>query len=608
MSLFRKKVKVEATVTETPNIKPSLDRFTIYSTHVNRKPITTGEAVKQGDEEIIDRTNWFCWHNTLSEYLLGDIYLVQKGAVWIADRESLKHDHNVVKWNLTTRTEEDINRLARDTTRASSMLVLFAPQVTLLPINYQAMQYTFGINFTVNHSDKAVTLELLQLRYQFVPTVNGLETHIGFGKEEYRLKLFSDSRANLLRLLKWRLRYCQEPVTSYIPDIVFDKLDKILKDFVIAEFGKDVCSDFKVYDLLSAFAVAYFPTEPRLFYFLKTLDFENVPKDVLQNIKLNYIDQVFKKDLNVFNNVFPNVPSSIRKYYLQDPFALIAYFVLKDYVGVTDINLIQKLIVGFSPVLSKNAYIDDPNLPVADCIRVGRQNTSCKDWIQVKPLYKCKNVYNILVTDLGCPTKKALRILFEDALKIHLAGIDWEDELRAFELNWDRFEKDSKTIKTLLRRGFCKETHDMLSREIALLGRRNLTFNLTDEQKERYEFTYKVKDTKYYFRLAEDTKRLLEIGNALNICVGSFDYDERVVLGLCLIAFVVEEINDKQNYIGCIEIRKDTCAIGSRIKASGAAHVHQARTYCNGDFKGDLEKIFQHWLQDCDLSFSGNQF
>lgn len=127
------------------------------------------------------------------------------------------------------------------------------------------------------------------------------------------------------------------------------------------------------------------------------------------------------------------------------------------------------------------------------------------------------------------------------------------------------------------------------------MGKKILHFDLTDKQKKRYEKDYEIENVKYFYRLAEGTKRLVEIGEALHICVGSFDYDQRVVDKQCLIVYVVEEKDKNQQYVGCIEVRSESVA-------------HQARTFCNADFTDNLQKSFEKWIKDVKLDFSGNSY
>lgn len=576
---------------------PKLNRFSINSVHINSHPIRVTDPTLAKDGEVLKRTNWYTYGEGEKDWLipeawLDEIYLVKKGQIWEAEKNIID---NVIKWKKSpTLPIEEIVKQVRDNP-CRSVLIMYVPDDFDEETSFVNMSYMYSAEFSINEEDLAVTVDLNFVRYKIDQDINGLKVKIYFDTDSYRFKVGTTSRVNIERALQREFPFNRDPDGIYnatIPDIVFEKLEKIIKDFVVKKYGKDVCSDFKIDSLMSALAVCYFPTEPRLFYICtKMHNLGCANEDVLRDINLNPFSTV-KNGTNIFKETFGGVPTTIKKLYLKDPYTIVAYYILTHYFEVRDVGLIREVIDYFpSRGKAKRASITEVNYSddYGMCQIAIVPQTS---FLDTRKLFDCQPVYKLLTETYGCSPKKAFKILFSDT---KLPKSDWYDECRALFQNADHFEKDSRAIKTILKYGFCRKSHDVLSAEVQLLGKRILHFDLTDKQKKRYEKDYEIEGVKYFYRLAEGTKRLVEIGETLHICVGSFDYDQRVVDKQCLIVYVVEEKDKNQQYIGCIEIRNESV-------------VHQARTFCNANFTDNLQKSFEKWIKDAKLDFRGNSY
>lgn len=222
----------------------------------------------------------------------------------------------------------------------------------------------------------------------------------------------------------------------------------------------------------------------------------------MRDTNLNPFSTV-KNGTNIFKETFGGVPTTIKKLYLKDPYTIVAYYILTHYFEIRDVGLIREIIDYFpNRGKAKRASITEVNYSddYGMCQIAIVPQTS---FLDTRKLFDCQPVYKLLTETYGCSPKKAFKILFSNK---DLPKSDWYDEYRALEQNADRFEKDSRTIKTILKYGFCRKSHDVLSAEVQLLGREILHFDLTDKQKKRYEKDYEIEGVKYFYRPAEGTK------------------------------------------------------------------------------------------------------
>lgn len=510
------------------------------------------------------------------------IYIIQNNIVWEAGNFS--RTNKIVFRPSSEQNPSKIRRMFRGWW-GGSYIVLDVSKRFIKDFDFRK-RYPYAIDFVINYTTKAISLKIKHVKIALHQSINNIEPIIEFFEEDFRLKLFSKSKANLVRLQKlWG--------DQGLPDVVWIRLNEILKGFIVDEFGKDVCPDFNVVSLYTAFAMAYFPTEPRLFFLLQELRSVSNPAEV-PLIESPITLESNRSDLNIFHLYFNDVPKSIKKLYLKDPFVLNLYKLLKSDFRIDDVNVIRywiRFMIGVYNPCHKGVQINKDD--TADILV---KNTFDPEqgyhFVGTMYLTRILQSYRILKKEFNFSTEKALKTLLK-GLKVNIGTREFWDTIYMFQNNWNRFDKDATVIKEFLKHGVCTATHDSLSREINNLGKPNIVFeNITDKQRKRFESAFKVLDKIYYFKLAEDSNRLREIGDVLKICVGSAGYDERVLRGKCLIAYVE---TDMQKYLGCIEIRQEQI-------------VHQARTYCNQSFSGELEQVFEVWLKHSKLQFYGNYF
>ena len=96
------------------------------------------------------------------------------------------------------------------------------------------MSYMYSAEFSINEEDLAVTVDLNFVRYKIDQDINGLKVKIYFDTDSYRFKVGTTSRVNIERALQREFPFNRDPDRIYnatIPDIVFEKLEKIMKHF-----------------------------------------------------------------------------------------------------------------------------------------------------------------------------------------------------------------------------------------------------------------------------------------------------------------------------------------------------------------------------------------
>lgn len=513
--------------------------------------------------------------------LLG-IYLIHNNIVWEA--RNFSHTDKIVFRPASEQDPSKIRRMLRNWWGGSYIVLDISKRFISGDFS---KRYPYAVDFIVNYTTKAVSLKIKYIKITLHRSINNIEPIVELFEESFRIKMFSKSTANLARL----------QAHSYwsdhgLPEAVWVKLNGILKNFIVDEFGKDVCPDFNVVSLATAFAMAYFPTEPRLFFLLRELKSNPDPAE-LTSAKTPVTLESDRSDLNIFHQYFSDVPKSIKRLYLKDPFVLPLYKLLKYDFGIDDINIIRywiRFMIGVYNRCHKHVQINKD-----DTAEILVKNTFDPEqgyvFVGTTQLTRILQSYRILKKEFNLSSEKALNTLLK-GLNANIGTREFWDTIYMFQNNWNRFDKDATVIREFLKRGVCTATHDLLSIEISNLGKPNIVFeNITDKQRKRFECAIRVSDRIYYFKLAEDSNRLRKIGDTLKICVGSAGYDEKVLKGKCLIAFVETDAQ----YVGCIEIRQEQI-------------VHQARTYCNHAFAGELEQVFEAWLKHSKLQFYGNYF
>lgn len=448
--------------------------------------------------------------------------------------------------------------------------------------DYKRYRYVFNVCLVANWDELALSVFIgkVDFRFQFennipVPTVN---------YENFRLKLCSNSSVNLRNMSSYNMNApcyrlpCDSIPELGIPEIAMNKINEILKAFIVKKFGKDTCPDFTAKTLDQAFALAYFPTEPRLFYLMNgrgNPNYSDKVAAVFKDIDVSCRDD--RSDLSIFYKHFGKIPDSIKKMYRSRPEYLAKYLCLHK-AGITDVNIIRKLIAA-------------------------QEQRFCGNTASQLELYSdIGAITQVLLHDFGCTQKKIIRILFgdkscgfihewKDCIDMFLIGLKRQQSVK-YKYRWQRvtenncFATDSDFAKRFLTDGVCRSTHDFLASELDKLEKENVPFKLTERQKKRYEHNIDG----FNFKLAEDCYRLVDIGSYMSICVGS--YDGHVLGGKCLIVYVEKD----GSYQACIEVREQENA------------VHQARAKRNAALTGEADAAFKKWLAITGLQFNGNSY
>ncbi|MCR4743349.1 MAG: PcfJ domain-containing protein [Treponema sp.] len=147
--------------------------------------------------------------------------------------------------------------------------------------------------------------------------------------------------------------------------------------------------------------------------------------------------------------------------------------------------------------------------------------------------------------------------------------------------NFTSFNEDVK--KLFYKKGFCRESHDVMSETIYKINHEKKVFNYSEKD---YELEDEIEG--YEFKLPEDSYKLYDIGIKMNNCVGS--YVKKIINKDCRIVYAIKE----DEYKLCIEVRGDL--------------VWQRRIDYNKDPEGDELKVVELWQKNHKLIFNGNSF
>lgn len=130
-----------------------------------------------------------------------------------------------------------------------------------------------------------------------------------------------------------------------------------------------------------------------------------------------------------------------------------------------------------------------------------------------------------------------------------------------------------------------KEIHDFLSLTYSKCKRENVELKYKESEIKRFSF----KNSQFNLRFAKDTHELIEVGNKMGICVGSYG---NIAISRQSDILVVQDTKTNE-YVCCIERSGNTC---KQIKAKR-----------NNMVQGDLLDFIEAWLEYANLS-GGNDF
>ena len=139
----------------------------------------------------------------------------------------------------------------------------------------------------------------------------------------------------------------------------------------------------------------------------------------------------------------------------------------------------------------------------------------------------------------------AYKVLMSESKNDSLSTSAVESYIKDTALMFFMF-KERNMVRNEYFKGDLKKIHDVLSRDYKKIRVENKELNYSDEI---YLLNDKIDD--FSFILAKDTYELIDIGQELHICVGS--YGERAASGKLIIVKMIKG----NEYVGCIELSPD---------------------------------------------------
>lgn len=135
------------------------------------------------------------------------------------------------------------------------------------------------------------------------------------------------------------------------------------------------------------------------------------------------------------------------------------------------------------------------------------------------------------------------------------------------------FEK-RKMMKVDYLKGSLKQTHDILARDFVKIRKANCPIEYSKKEKQLND-----EIDGYVFSLAKDTYELIDIGQEMGICVGS--YGDRAVKKDCIIV----KMTQGNKYVGCIELDPKT------------SHLLQAKACFNNVLQETKAEALKKWVK-----------
>ena len=269
-----------------------------------------------------------------------------------------------------------------------------------------------------------------------------------------------------------------------------------------------------------------------------------------------------------------NPPKSLRKAYVQNPYSIIWYMILKQ-CGVKDVNFMQKFFrfEHFLDCVDLKDFYFNPK----DKILVNGENiyrASHKNWKKFE--YYCK----WLLENKGEKffTNWLYRLVTEDELS------NWQwDMLDMFHKN-DKKLSDNLKVQ-FLKYGLTEFVHDAMSYEISEYLSKLQRVRIIYDKK---IMAYEAEINGYKFRAVRDTKDLYYLGLEMSNCV--MTYRDKVLSRQSIIFCVI----CKEKYVACIEIRNEN-------------EIVQALGYHNQLLEGELLFVCNFWAQLKNLKISTEQ-
>lgn len=261
-------------------------------------------------------------------------------------------------------------------------------------------------------------------------------------------------------------------------------------------------------------------------------------------------------------------PKSVRKEYLKNPFAIVAYFWLVR-LGFKDINAIRLF---FCPSVIGRTYFD-------------------KVWFD--PEYRLIRNFTLPCTYSGMDFVFYVRWMLRNGKDemplakqiVKLLSEKWEywydDTLRMFHEYYPFLSEDTKQI--IKRRGISGESHDALIHESYCIDMKKVNISYNSPMILRLESIVMG----FAFHVVSDTSELPIIGRKLANCVAS--YANRMLKKQCLIVTA----SDEEDYQACIEV---SVAGKNKEGAIDRLRVVQCLGRFNRRLKGEILNACRQWV------------
>ena len=259
-------------------------------------------------------------------------------------------------------------------------------------------------------------------------------------------------------------------------------------------------------------ALVYFPYEPALYFSFK-IDSNVDMKNLLEA-------QTYRMDTNCYKNYCNSLGFSsyrtLYKLFLENQDVLLVYCMLKQ-IGFKDINIINHILSTESIGCLFLHYHNERN----------RRLDFFLHW--TLPLKGEKNAWKLVEKGFSFTDGKISFSLLNDSLNM-------------FQLYFN--DLDEETRRSILKDGFTKYNHDLLSNIGKKIKEKNVDFTYTDEEK-----ALEDEIDGYSFRLPKDYYELVNVATMLHNCAASYKYS--ILEKRCLVMYGMK----KNEYKLCIEVR-----------------------------------------------------
>jgi len=353
-------------------------------------------------------------------------------------------------------------------------------------------------------------------------------------------------------------------ISENLPTEIFDFIGEKIKHLIRKNWGANLNIEFYERNKSTFAAYVKYPFEPNLYEVASMLNLD-----------------IGRFDMNGYNYVCEKLgfksPKSLRKLYMKNPKALIAYKGLID-CGFKDINLIQKVLSGVCyPLFYWSEYDETDRHYITTFYAL---KLFCQKAISVRGegptlTMLCHNYKDVLNFEEQQRNSFDDRYFYSDIIF---------DSAKMFVRYCEQEDFPKEIFDSFMKTGLSKNNHDIITEYDFMQHNKNIAFKYLNKQK---DFEDRIDD--YEFKLPKDSYTLVKIGTELHNCVAS--YTDRVLEKACTIVYVEKNGVLKM----CIEVRD-------------YKHVWQQRADFNLDPKGEDAKVMEKWRNKHKLSFNGNSY